>query len=205
MTLPIQSTLVSVLCCCTCGFTARTCCLFLKNHVQMDCVNHIGIENLLTFLISLAYCVIRSELLRSERAETKTICTQQWWIYSPVGEICSEARQFFNFTISVTSKKSPNVYKSCPKRISLEKLKTNLHKLPKMCWQLGQNNCCHGLWKVAQKVINHPIWSHFYHSNDFSGNISACRGSFGERNLLDISTPIAQRKQHLCYYDGCIT
>ena len=81
MTLPIQSTLVSVLCCCTCGFTARTCCLLLKNHVQMDFVNHIGIENLLTFQmhkISLAYCVIRSELLRSERAETKTICTQQW-------------------------------------------------------------------------------------------------------------------------------
>ena len=34
---------------------------------------------------------------------------------------------------SVTSKKSPNVYKSCPKMISLEKLKilTPLQKLPK--------------------------------------------------------------------------
>ena len=42
---------------------------------------------------------------------------------------------------SVTSKKSPNVYKSCPKRISLVKWKilTPLQKLPKMCWQ---NNCC---------------------------------------------------------------
>ena len=35
--------------------------------------------------------------------------------------------------ISVTSKKSPNVYKSCRKMISPEKLKifTPLHKLPK--------------------------------------------------------------------------
>ena len=35
---------------------------------------------------------------------------------------------------SVTSKKSPNVHKSCPKMISLEKLKilTSLQKLPKL-------------------------------------------------------------------------
>ena len=64
---------------------------------------------------------------------------------------------------SVTSKKSSNVYKSCPKRILVVKLKisTNLQKLPKMCWQFGENNCFHGLWKVAQSVINRPIWSHW--------------------------------------------
>ena len=40
----------------------------------------------------------------------------------------------------VTSKKSPNVYKSCPKMISLEKLKilTPLQKLPKNEEDLGK-------------------------------------------------------------------
>ena len=42
--------------------------------------------------------------------------------------------------ISVTSKKSPNVYKSFPKMISLEKLKilTPLQKLPKNVGDLGK-------------------------------------------------------------------
>ena len=41
---------------------------------------------------------------------------------------------------SVTSKKSPNVYKSRPKMISLEKLMilTPLHKLPKNVGDLGK-------------------------------------------------------------------
>ena len=53
---------------------------------------------------------------------------------------------------SVTSKRLPNVYKSCPKMISLEKLRilTSLQKLPKN----GR------LWKVALSPINRPIWSH---------------------------------------------
>ena len=44
------------------------------------------------------------------------------------------------FAVSVTSKKSPNVYKSCPKMISLEKLKmlTPLQKLPKNVEDLGK-------------------------------------------------------------------
>ena len=65
---------------------------------------------------------------------------------------------------SVTSKKPPNVHKSCPKVILLVKLKIlrNLQKLPKMCWHFGQNNCCHGLWKVAQSPINRRIWSHWF-------------------------------------------
>ena len=45
-----------------------------------------------------------------------------------------------NDTISVTSKKLPNVYKSCPKMISLEKLKilTPLQKLPKNVGDSGK-------------------------------------------------------------------
>ena len=41
---------------------------------------------------------------------------------------------------SVTSKKSPNVCKSRPKMISLEKLEilTPLQKLPKNVWDLGK-------------------------------------------------------------------
>ena len=63
---------------------------------------------------------------------------------------------------SVTSKKLPNVYKSCLKRIYLVKWKivTPLQKLPKMCWWFGQNNYCPGLWKVAQSIKNRPILSH---------------------------------------------
>ena len=42
--------------------------------------------------------------------------------------------------VRVTSKKSPNVYKSCPKMISLEKLKilTPLQKLPKNVGNLAK-------------------------------------------------------------------
>ena len=45
-----------------------------------------------------------------------------------------------SFTGSVTSKKSPNVYKSCPKMISLEKwmILTPLQKLPKNVGDLGK-------------------------------------------------------------------
>ena len=41
---------------------------------------------------------------------------------------------------NVTRKKSPNVYKNCPKMISLEKLQilTTLQKLPKNDGDLGQ-------------------------------------------------------------------
>ena len=59
---------------------------------------------------------------------------------------------WLSYLNSVTSKKSPNVYKSCPKRTSLVKWKilTTLQQLPKMCWQFRQNNCCPGLWKVSK-------------------------------------------------------
>ena len=46
------------------------------------------------------------------------------------------------FAISVTSKNSPNVYKSCPKMISIEILKilTPLQKMPKNVGDLGKIN-----------------------------------------------------------------
>ena len=64
---------------------------------------------------------------------------------------------------SAAGKKSPNVYKSCPKRILLVKWKilTLLQKLPKMCWWFGQNTCCPGLWKVDKSIKNCPFWSHW--------------------------------------------
>ena len=64
---------------------------------------------------------------------------------------------------SVTSKKSPNAYKSCPKGILLVKLKILIKftKIALMCWHFGQNICCNGLWKVAQSPINCPIWLHW--------------------------------------------
>ena len=55
-------------------------------------------------------------------------------------------------------KKSPNVYKSCPKIISLEKwlILTSLQKLPKNVGDLDKLIVA----KVAQSPINRPIWSH---------------------------------------------
>ena len=54
--------------------------------------------------------------------------------------------------ISVTSKKSPNVYKSCPKMISLEKLKilTPLQKLPKNVGDLGKLIIAKGYEKLPK-------------------------------------------------------
>ena len=52
--------------------------------------------------------------------------------------------------------------KSDPTLISLEKWKilTTLTICQKM-WRFGQNNCCHRLRKVAQRLINRPILSHW--------------------------------------------
>ena len=51
--------------------------------------------------------------------------------------------------VSVTSKKSPNVYKSCPKMISLETLKilTPLQKMHKNLGDLGKLNVAKGFKK----------------------------------------------------------
>ena len=61
------------------------------------------------------------------------------------------------YTSSVTRKKSSNVYKSCPKMISLEKWKilTPLHKLPKNVRDLGKLIVAKGFKKLpkVQKIV----------------------------------------------------
>ena len=61
---------------------------------------------------------------------------------------------------SVTSKKSPNVNKSCPKMIPLEKRRilTPSQKLPKV-GNLGKIIVATGFVKLPI-AINRPIWSH---------------------------------------------
>ena len=53
---------------------------------------------------------------------------------------------------SVTNKMYPNVYKSCPKWFQYKNERNYL--------KIGENICCHRLWKGAQSAINHPIWSY---------------------------------------------
>ena len=88
-----------------------------------------------------------------------------------VGKICCrfqllrsgiQVPQLWLAGISVTSKKSPNVYKKWPKTDFTRKWKilTPLPNCPKM-WQFGENNCFHSLRKVGQSAINRPIWSHW--------------------------------------------
>ena len=64
----------------------------------------------------------------------------------------STDNMFLRFLSSVTSKKLPNVYKSCPKMISLEKLKilTPLQKLPKNVGDLGKLIVAKGFEKVPK-------------------------------------------------------
>ena len=59
---------------------------------------------------------------------------------------------FWGVLISVTRKKSPNVYKSCQKMISLEKLKilTPLQKLPKNVGDLGKLIAAKGCKKLTK-------------------------------------------------------
>ena len=75
--------------------------------------------------------------------------TRAGWAESPISRSTWTRVKFSNnkyldsdmVVDSVTSKKSPNVYKSCTKIIYT-------------CGQLGQNDCCHRRWKVAQSPIN---------------------------------------------------
>ena len=61
------------------------------------------------------------------------------------------SRLFYQAT-SVTSKKSPNVYNSCPKLILLEKLKilSPLQKLPKNVGDLGKLIAAKGFEKLPR-------------------------------------------------------
>ena len=68
----------------------------------------------------------------------------------------NKEENWFIFTIglltSVTRKKSPKVYKSCPKMISLEKLEnlTPLQKLPKNVGDLGKLLVAKGYKKLPK-------------------------------------------------------
>ena len=67
---------------------------------------------------------------------TLQVFVEKYFPVSKIDELCSAfgvARLKFFISTSVTSKKSPNVCKSCPKMISLAKLKilTTLQKMPK--------------------------------------------------------------------------
>ena len=55
-------------------------------------------------------------------------------------------------TYQCDQKKSPNVYKSCPRLISLEKIKilTPLQKLPKNVGNLGKLNFAEGFKKLPK-------------------------------------------------------
>ena len=60
--------------------------------------------------------------------------------------------------LSVTSKKSPKVHKSCPKNIfyKINERFWHLYKNCQKCGRFGQNNSCHQLLKVAQKCNKSP-------------------------------------------------
>ena len=62
----------------------------------------------------------------------------------------------------MTSRKSPNVYKFCPKMIFTREIKDfdTFTKIALKCRRCWPNNCCHRVWKNAQTAINSPIWSH---------------------------------------------
>ena len=86
---------------------------------------------------------------------------------------------------SVTSKKSPNVYKSGTKTIFLvmEKILTPLQKLTKMCWQFGQNNFSLGFEKLSK--------GHTYYSwrNTYAG---LCRKVLTVRRGTTVTPRIAE-------------
>ena len=61
--------------------------------------------------------------------------------------------------IQCDQKKSPNVYKSCPKMVTLERcfILTTLQKLPNNVGDLGKLIVAKSFKKVAQSPINRPI------------------------------------------------
>ena len=77
---------------------------------------------------------------------------QWWWCRRPVQHLMYMTITIMYMTISVTSKKSPNVYKSCPKMMSLERWKnlTPLQKLPKNVGDLGKLIVVKGFEKLPK-------------------------------------------------------
>ena len=78
-------------------------------------------------------------------------------------------------TVQCDQKKSPNVYKSCPNTISLEKwlILTPLHKFPKNVGDLGKLIVAKDL-KSCPKCKKSPFWSHWYRTYFTSPNPSKC-------------------------------
>ena len=81
----------------------------------------------------------------------------------------------------------PNVYKICPKMISLEKLKilTPLQKFPKNVRDLGKLIVAQRLWKVAQSQLNHPF------GHTAIGPILGCSFPSGK----GVTIPLSVKKQ----------
>ena len=67
-------------------------------------------------------------------------------------QVCAKYNNWVesNLQYSVTDKKLPNVYKSCPKMTSLEKLKVPLQKLPKNVGDLGKLIVAKGFEKLPK-------------------------------------------------------
>ena len=95
---------------------------------------------------------------------------------------CGPPRKNLSHTIvQCDRKKSPNVNKSCPKMISLQKLKvlTPLHKLPKNVWDSGKLNCCQAL-KSCPKSNKSPtlvtllLWVQQLFLNVWTGESKFC-------------------------------
>ena len=107
-----------------------------------------------------AYGVYSKKLLSSNPSRTKTqetCCNCQ---------CCDAARASARGTSSPVwpEKKSPNVYKICPKNEFTRNMK-DFNTCTKIAWEygrFGQINCCQRLKQVAQSAKNRPIWSHWY-------------------------------------------
>ena len=107
-----------------------------------------------------------------------SLCGQSIWVtYNLV------TRNFSETWIlgSVTSKKLPNVYKSCPQKYFTTKIKEfdTFTKIAYACWRFGRINCCQRLLKVAQIIINRPIWSHWSLFGDLKVAFGSANMTFG--------------------------
>ena len=100
--------------------------------------------NRLWFISCLFILFVSFPLCHSAKSQLSLECRT----HAGFGRVCSSKYNnkwvLVSVLSSVTRKKSPNVYKSCPKMISLEKLLilTPLQKLPKNVEDLGKFYCC---------------------------------------------------------------
>ena len=106
--------------------------------------------NLIIVLSLFSFCIMMTRACPTKMELNR--CS--WWGKMGFRGKCHQT--FCGFHVaSVTSKMSPNVYKSWPKRISLEKLKilTPLQKLPKNVGNLGKITVATGFEK-SNKLLN---------------------------------------------------